>query len=484
VSDAEFAIELRGIRKRFGSTVALHDATLVVRPGTVHMLLGENGAGKTTLLNVATGLTPPDAGTIRLHGGERAWRSAHEAIAHGVVAVHQHFALVPTLSVAENVALTNRTVLARFDAGRAAAFVRRVAAEAGLEIDPSAIVGALPIALQQRVEIVKAIATNPSVLLLDEPTAVLSAPEADDLFRWLRAFAGAGHAVVVITHRLREAMAHGDHVTVMRQGRVEFDAPRHELTEADILMAVAGDAGSGTPEAAASAPTSAAPIVLETRDCSWVDARGLRRLDHATLSVRAGEIVGIAGVAGAGQWELLRVMAGRLAPSGGTVTGPNDIAFIPEDRLRDAVIEDLRLVENFTLRNAGIRRGLIRWSDETQHTAEAIATYAIRAPGPFARMGELSGGNQQRFVLARDLHGSPHAIVAENPTRGLDIRASRFVRDQLRAARQRGAAVVVYSSDVDELLGLADRIAVCHAGRVAVVTSDAASIAAAMLGAA
>ena len=447
------------------------------------MLLGEDGAGKTTLLNVATGLTPPDVGSIHLHGASRAWRSAHEAIAHGVVAVHQHFALVPTLSVAENVALTNRTMLARFDARRAAAFVQRVAVAAGLEIDPTAIVGALPIALQQRVEIVKAIATAPSVLLLDEPTAVLSAPEAEDLFRWLRTFAGAGHAVVVITHRLREALAHGDHITVMRQGRVELDAPRHQLSEADILTAVAGDAGVGAPKAIAATPGSLAPVVLAAHDCSWVDGRGLRRLDHATLSVRAGEIVGLAGVAGAGQWELLRVMAGRLAPSEGTVTVPHDVAFIPEDRLRDAVIEDLRLVENFTLRNAGARRGLIRWDGEAQRTAEAIATYAIRAPGPFARMGALSGGNQQRFVLARDLHGSPKAIVAENPTRGLDIRASRFVHDQLRAAREAGAAVIVYSSDVDELLDLADRIAACHAGRVTPVASDPAAIAAAMLGA-
>jgi ABC-type uncharacterized transport system ATPase subunit len=487
VTQVEFALELQGIRKQFGDTLALHDASLAVRPGTVHMLLGENGAGKTTLLNVATGLTRPDTGTIHLRGESRRWNSAHEAIAHGVVAVHQHFALVPTLSVAENVALTHRTLLAPFTPASAADFVRTTATAAGLDIDPYATVGTLPIALQQRVEIVKAIATAPSVLLLDEPTAVLSAPEAEDLFRWLRGFAAAGHAVVVITHRLREALAHGDHITVLRQGRVELDAPGRALSADDVLTAVAGDTMSSVRDTRAAhdaVSASSAAVVLDATECSWIDSRGLRRLAGVNLSVRAGEIVGIAGVAGAGQWELLRILAGRLVPSGGTVVGPDDVAFIPEDRLRDAVIEDLSLVENMTLRNIGTRAGLVPWAAEAQRTTAAIAAYAIRAPGAHARMAGLSGGNQQRFVVAREMAGGPRAIVAENPTRGLDIRASQFVREQLRAARATGAAVVVYSSDVDELLDLADRIAVCHAGRLSFVASDPAAIAAAMLGAA
>lgn len=484
MTQAEFALELRGIRKQFGDTLALHDASLAVRPGAVHMLLGENGAGKTTLLNIATGLTRPDTGTIHLRGESRRWSSAHEAIAHGVVAVHQHFALVPTLTVAENVALTHRTLLAAFTPANAADFVRTTATAAGLDIDPSAVVGTLPIAVQQRVEIVKAIATAPSVLLLDEPTAVLSAPEAEDLFHWLRGFAAAGHAVVVITHRLREALAHGDHVTVLRQGRVELDAPGHTLSAGDVLVAVAGDTMSGARDTRDAVDASSGAVVLDATACSWIDSRGLRRIADVNVSVRAGEIVGIAGVAGAGQWELLRILAGRLVPSTGTFAGPDDIAFIPEDRLRDAVIEDLSLVENLTLRNIGTRAGLISWDAEAQRTTDSIAAYAIRAPGAHARMAGLSGGNQQRFVVAREMAGGPRAIVAENPTRGLDIRASQFVRDQLRAARAAGAAVVVYSSDVDELLDLADRIAVCHAGRLSFVASDPAAIAAAMLGAA
>jgi len=482
------ALELRGIHKRFGATVALNGASLSVRAGTLHALLGENGAGKTTLMHVATGLTHADSGELRFDGRPVRWRSRAEAITAGLSAVHQHFSLVPAMTVAENVALGGRRAWTRFSARTAAARVRTVAAAAGLSVDPYALVADLPVAAQQRVEIVKAIANDAPVLMLDEPTAVLSPLEAAELMRWLRGFVQSGRTVVVITHRIREALQYADAVTVLRSGRTVLAAAMPDTDEHAVLAALLGeaptrqppDASPGTP----SSPTEPRQAVLVLRDMTVIGESGVRRVAPTSLSVHAGEIVGVAGVDGGGQRELLRVLAGRLAPSAGSVHLPDSIGFVPEDRLRDAIIPGLSLVDNLALRGAGSRHGRLRWPDFSAATRSAIRDFDVLVADQQGAISNLSGGNQQKFVLARELAGNPRALIVENPTRGLDVRASRDILERLRAIRAAGTAVVVYSSDIEELLSIADRIVVCFAGVVRETALDADVIGRAMVGAA
>jgi len=448
------------------------------------MLLGENGAGKTTLLHVAAGSVDPDAGTIELNGREVKWRSRRDALTAGLSAVYQHFSLVPAMTVAENVALADSRLTATFSSKAAARKVKRIAVAAGLSVDPSATVSDLPVAAQQRVEIIKAIAHDAPILMLDEPTAVLSPSEALDLFRWLRAFVETGRTVLVITHRIREALVHGDAVTVLRGGRTVLSAAIDRLDENAVLDAILGEPSEGV-LSIRPLPTVTAPSglpVLSLRDVSVTDMRGTVRLGSTSLSVRGGELVGVAGVDGSGQYELLRLLAGRLLPTSGTVNVPGSVGFVPEDRLRDAVIPQLSLVENLALRDAGLRRGRMRWPSVAAATVDAVDAFDVRGASASTTVGELSGGNQQKFVLARELSNSPIALVAENPTRGLDVRAAHEILKRLRTTRDAGAAVVVYSSDIDELLSIADRVVVCYAGAVRETAHNAESIGRAMVG--
>ena len=479
------ALELRGIDKHFGAVSALEGASICVRKGSLHMLLGENGAGKSTLVHIAVGHLQADAGTIELDGQPVRWRSRAEALAAGLSAVHQHFSLVPAMTVAENVALAERRMSTSYSAVAAAEKVRRIARAAGLSVDPSAIVGDLPVAAQQRVEIIKAIAHDAPVLVLDEPTAVLSPLQAADLFRWLRLFVDRGRTVVVITHRIREAMQHGDAITVLRHGRTTLAAPISDVSEQTVLAAILGESSGFGPLAARSPqpkrPRSAPLLTL--RDASVTADDGTPRLTATSLSIVGGEIVGVAGVDGAGQHELLRLLSGRLAPSSGSIEGPDSIGFVPEDRLRDAIIPELSITENMALHGAGARRGVMRWRDLSSATRSAMTAFDVRGADESMPVGTLSGGNQQKFVLARELANSPTALVAENPTRGLDVRATHEILDRLRAARQAGAAVVVYSADIEELLSIADRIVVCFAGTVRETTLDLDVIGRALVGA-
>jgi simple sugar transport system ATP-binding protein len=477
------ALALRGITKQFGRTIALDGAQFELRSGTLHALLGENGAGKTTLMRIAFGMLRPDAGTMELDGTVRHWRSSADAIAAGIGMVHQHFLLVPAMTVAENVSLGERGPFRRFDARVAAGRVRKIGAETGLVLDPASRVADLPVGAQQRLEIVKALARDVKILILDEPTAVLSPAESQELYAWLRSFVARGHTVVLITHKVREALALADDVTVLRHGRTVLSGRPAALGESAVIDAMVGaTVASGPREPAAPHAGTAGAAVASLDRVSVTDERGVPRLRDVTMDVHAGEIVGVAGVEGSGQHELLRVLAGRVAPRSGTARIPVRIGFVPEDRLRDALIPAMSLVENFALKDAGASRGSMPWASYDTRARSAIGAHDVRASGSDSPAGALSGGNQQKFVLGRELEGSPELLVVENPTRGLDIRAAAHVLGELRAARASGVAVVAYSSDLDEVLSIADRMLVCFDGRITPTSPDAATVARALVG--
>ena len=480
VAGSDVALEMSGVSKQFGRTRALHDVSFRVRRGTVHALLGENGAGKSTLMRIAFGLTAPDAGSTNGGRPSRRITSPAGAMAAGIGMVHQHFANVPAMTVAENVAVGGQGA---FRAARAAQLMREIGERTGLSLDPNAVVNSLPVGAQQRLEIVKALSRNATLLLLDEPTAVLVPKEAAELLAWLKAFAREGNSVVLITHRLREALSVADEVTVLRRGEVVSHAPAHALDERALARALLGDDDT-EPEAPGEARRAADPtqVVARLDGVSVVDDRGATVVRNATLNVRAGEIVGVAAVEGSGQHSLLRVLAARTAPSSGTATLPAHIGFVPEDRQRDALVLDFSLLENVALRGAGSRRGRIRWRDERVSAEQSLRAFDVRAGDVAEPARSLSGGNQQKLVLARELSDSPALLVAENPTRGLDIRATRDVHARLRDVAKAGAGVVVHSSDLDEVLALADRVVVMHASVLHEVAGERDEIGRAMLG--
>jgi general nucleoside transport system ATP-binding protein len=496
VTDAivEQALALVGIVKCFGSVSALDGASLSVRPGTVHALLGENGAGKTTLMRIAFGMVRPDAGRLIMHGQLVSWRSPADAIMAGIGMVHQHFTLVPAMTVAENVELGAGIAGGwRFERRAAEQRARALGRVSGLEIDPEARVAELSIAAQQRVEILKALGRNARILILDEPTAVLAPREAEDLLRWLRTYADGGGTAILITHKLREAMAVADDVTVLRRGRTVLAGRRTEadaIAEAKSLTrAMIGDNSDPATQriesprlSAPSAPSVGLPVVaLDDVTASDSDRRETVR---ATCTVYAGEVVGVAGVERAGQHTLLRVLAGRIQPTSGRLTRPaqGQIGFIPEDRQQEGLVLDFSLTENVALRGAGKRRGRMSWSAIRRRTAQLVSEYDVRTSGVATAARTLSGGNQQRLVLARELDGQPVLVVAENPTRGLDVRATADVLDRLREARDAGVAVVLYSSDLDEVLALATRVLAVHAGTVREVAPQKDLVGHAILG--
>ena len=483
------SLSLRSITKRFGDTQALSGASLTVRGGSLHALLGENGAGKTTLMNIVFGLLRADAGTVVVDGEERTFRSSADAIAAGIGMVHQHFLLVRAMTVAENVALGSvffNRIFDGFNPRAAAARVRAVGSEAGLVLDPEAPVGNMPVGAQQRLELVKALARNARLLVLDEPTAVLAPAEAADLYLWLRAFVGRGGTVVLVTHKLRETLEIADDVTVLRHGKTVLWGPASNFTEDAVVRALLGEPGSVSPDQRTLNERSLVKTVLKLDGVSVVDQDGVTRLQDVSLAVHAGEIAGVVGVEGSGHRELLRVLAGRLNATTGHVTRPATVGLVPEDRLRDALISGFSLVENTALVGSGSAHGRIRWNTLTRYVRRLIESFDIRAAGPRSTMAELSGGNQQKFVIARELLSAGQALVVENPTRGLDIRATEHVlREIVRAAHVRGAAVVFYSRDLEEVLALADRVYVCFAAQVKEVNkAEPAAVARAMVGAA
>lgn len=482
MTDRPAALELIGVSKAYGSVIALDAASLTVRPGTVHAVLGENGAGKTSLMQIAYGTVRADTGRIRVGGRDVRITSPLDALAARIGMVHQHYTLVPAMSVGENLALGGQGRLRSSDM---AARVREIAERTGFGLDPEARVQDLPVGAQQRVEIAKALARRATLLILDEPTAVLAPAEIDDLLRWLRAYVDAGNAAVIITHKLREALAVADDVTVLRRGRVVHAESVMDSSEGRLLQAMLGE--DKTAPASTVAGQSVAAVVFRADHLSVADRSGRLRVRDATFSVRGGELVGIAGVEGAGHRELLRALAGRVRPASGTLDRPAAVGFVPEDRHHDAVLLERSLTENIALRGAGRRRGHIDWGAMAASATRVIETFDVRASAPSARMRTLSGGNQQKLILARELSATdeepaPDALVVENPTRGLDVRATASVHRHLLDACARSAAVVLYSSDLDEVLALASRVLVICDGVVSAVPRDRDAVGRAMLG--
>ena len=461
-------LELRDVSKHFGSVRALENASLAVGRGSIHALLGENGAGKTTLMRIAFGMIQPDSGWISVGGTQSRHASPADAIAAGIGMVHQQFSLVPAMTVAENVALGGQ---GRFRPREVAARIVEIGTTTGLTLDPSAIVAGLSSAEKQKLEILRILAHDAKVLILDEPTTVLTPRDTAELFSQMRTFADSGGSVVLITHKLHDALAHADSVTVLRRGEVVLagsmaDADRTVLTEAMLGF---------TPDSATAPQSHVQGSVVAA--CSDVIVSGARslRARKVTFQIHSGEIVGVAALDG-GASGLLRTIAGRLKPASGTVTAPAHIGFVPENRLEDALIPDFSLTENFALRGAADRSGQLPWHSLETQASELIHEFDVRADGPRMPARALSGGNQQRFVLGRELYDEPSLLVLENPTQGLDVNAASSIHARIRAAASRGTAVVFYSSDLDELAEISDRVLVVRESGIAFSDTDRESI--------
>jgi len=462
------SLQLSHISKSFGPTQALRGVDLVLAPGEVHAVLGENGAGKSTLMRIAQGQLRPDAGEVAVDGAPVRFRSPRDARRLGIGMVHQHSTAVGALSVAENIALAAEWPVSP---GPLCRRVEALTARLSLPLDPTAPAHTLSVGLKQRLEIVKALAGDARVLLLDEPTAVLAPDEAEELLRFVRGFAAGGGAVAFITHKLDEALAVADRVTVLRQGVVTLAAPRVEVSAVRLTEAMIGGALAQGPRP--SAPTGGAVLVrAESLEVKREGGTGTG-LRQASFSIRGGELVAVAGVEGNGQRELLRAVAGLRRPFRGLLEVTRPVAFIPEDRTTEGLIPTFDLAENVVLgvgriapwiRGRRVRR--VDWSAARRRTAELIAEFGVRAEGAASPAGSLSGGNQQKLLVARALERKPRVLVAENPTRGLDLRAAAEVHARLRAAAAAGAAVLVYSSDLDEVLELGSRILVAAGGMV------------------
>jgi ABC-type uncharacterized transport system ATPase subunit len=391
--------------------------------------------------------------------------------------VHQHFTLVPAMTVAENVALGLPGW--GFRARSVRALVRELGEHTGLSLDPDARVIELSVGAQQRLEVLKAFARDTRILILDEPTAVLAPAEAAELMSVVRRFADSGRLVVLITHKLREALGVADMVTVLRRGRVVLVARGTEVSERELSAAMVGEEAS---DERARRSGVAGDVVLRTHEVEVRDARGTPRVRNVSLEVHRGEILGVAGVEGAGHRELLRAVAGRAPIAAGRIDRPTTIGFVPEDRQQEALVLDFSLSENVALRGAGHARGRMPWRALRARTELLLRAFDVRGGSASSPAAVLSGGNQQKLVLARELDGDPDLVVAENPTRGLDVAATAAVHRRLREARARGAGVVVYSSDIDEMLLLADRVVVMFAGHAREVALDRTMIGEALLG--
>ncbi len=496
------AIQMRGITKRFTGVLANHQVDLALYAGEVHGLLGENGAGKTTLMNILFGLYQPDDGEILVKGERATIASPADAIALGIGMVHQHFKLVPTFSVTENIIL-GLEGWGFFDMTEAQQKVAEVTAQYGLDVNPAARVQDLSVGAQQRAEILSSLYRGAEVLILDEPTAVLTPQEADSLAAILRGMAAQGKAIVFISHKLEEVMKVTDRVTVLRAGRVVYSALTRD-TDKSILaremighdlsslrtgqqasvLALAGDeaALAGERPLAEQSPAST-NVLIDVRDLNVVDDRDLPAVRDLSFQVHAGEILGIAGVDGNGQRELVEAITGvRPLRSGQKFVASedatrwsahdfiqHDAAYISDDRQHDALLLDFDLSKNATLKlfehAPYSHAGLLNYRAIVRFTRDLIAHFDVRAPGPHVPAGKLSGGNQQKLVLAREFSQNPRVIVANKPTRGLDIGAAAYIHQLLLDQRGRGAGILLVSADLDELLLLSDRVLVMFSGR-------------------
>ena len=478
-------VRMTGIEKRFGALRANRGATIAVQEGEIHALVGENGAGKSTLMKILSGMLRCDGGRIEVGGRDVTNWTTAEAIAAGVGMVHQHFMLVPTLTVAENVVLGReplRGVL--FDRHEAEAEVRRLSAESGLAVPADRLVADLSVGEAQRVEILKTLYRGARILLLDEPTAVLSPPEVAELWHVLRRMRDGGATVVLITHKLDEVMSVTEHVTVMRQGETVARMATRDTTPAEIARSMVGrdvDLTVRESRRAAGAAGAAAPA-LEVRHLTVRGARVERAVNDVSFAVAPGEILGIAGVEGNGQTELLEAIAGlRAVAAGSILLGGADVtalsvrarsdaglSHVPEDRHRRGLILDYSVADNLVLgqQHRYAHRGVLDEAAIAANAARQVSAFDIRPADATLPARALSGGNQQKVVIARELAREFVALLAAQPTRGVDVGAIEFIHDQLRRSRDEGKAVLVVSAELREVLSLSDRIAVMYGGRI------------------
>ena len=475
-------MEMRGIVKRFPGVLANDHVDFDVQAGEIHALLGENGAGKSTLMKILYGMYQADEGQILVNGNPIQLTSPADAIRRGIGMIHQHFMLVPSLTVAENVALglpSSRGPL--LDLDRVAMRIRELAAVYGLQVDPEARVWQLSVGEQQRVEILKALYRGADVLILDEPTAVLTPQEVEELFATLRQMAQEGHALIFITHKLREVFAISDRVTVLRNGRVVGRVATEETSRSELARMMVG---REVIERWEKPPVEPGPVVLEVEDLHCLSDREVPALRGVSLQVHAGEILGIAGVSGNGQRELAEVIVGlrpatrgrvRLAGKDVTNRSPDHLiaaglAFIPEERLSMGVIQEFTVAENAILEthtSPELSHGpFLDLQAIRQHTARLVREYDVRTPSLEIPVKNLSGGNIQKLILARELSRKPRVLVAAQPTRGVDIGATEYIHRRLIEQRGEGTAILLISEDLDEILALSDRIAVMYEGEI------------------
>jgi ABC-type uncharacterized transport system ATPase subunit len=484
-------LELRDITKRFGALVANDHINVTIEPGEIHCLLGENGAGKSTLMNVLYGLYQAEEGEILVDDVAVRFHGPGDAMAAGIGMVHQHFMLIPVFTVAENVMLGHEPTRAgsMLDLPAARRLVREIAARFGFELDPDAVVGDLPVGVQQRVEIIKALARDARVLVLDEPTAVLTPQETDELMVIMRQLAQAGTSIVFITHKLREVREVADRITVIRLGKVVGTAdPTSTTTELASLMV--GRSVDLTVDKQAPVYTDK---LLDIVGLSVLDALGNHLVDDISFSVRGGEILAIAGVQGNGQTELAEALLGlrhrvrgSILLNGQELVGRSvrqvldaGVGFVPEDRKKDGVVSEFTVAENLMLdrsEGAPFASGLSIRFDALEDFAEnAITEFDIRTQGTETMAGRLSGGNQQKVVLARELSRELNLFIASQPTRGLDVGSIEFVHERIVATRDAGVPVIIVSTELDEVVALADRIAVMYRGRIVGIVDAATS---------
>ncbi len=476
------SVELQGIVKSFPGVVANNNINLNIRAGEVLALLGENGAGKTTLMRILYGLDKPDAGNILINGEEKNFTSPSDSIQEGIGMIHQHFMLVSDMTVVENVVLgLSGPTPFSLDLDRASKRITDLSKKYGIRVNPSACIWQLSVGEQQRVEIIKALYRDADLLILDEPTSVLTPQEAEDLFITLRQMATVGHTIVFITHKLKEVMSIADRITVLRHGKVVESFLPDQTNVKQLARSMVG---------------RDVLMHLERKECSPGDERlrlrglcaygdmGLQTLRDVNLSVHSGEIVGVAGVSGNGQCELLEVIAGVRRSSNGKVEIDGKdvtnwspmklrgvgISVIPEKRLSEATIPELTVNENFILKDHAdpiyLKRLFFRMDVLKKRPAELSKRFDVRAASMDAPLRTLSGGNIQKLILARELSGDPRVLVAAQPTRGVDIGATEFIRSTLLQRRDQGMAILLISEDLDEILALSDRIAIMYEGKL------------------
>ncbi len=483
MDERRVVLELRGITKRFPGIVANDHVDFDLRQGEVHALLGENGAGKSTLMNVVYGLYHPDEGEIKVNGKPVQIGSTRAAIENGVGMVHQHFMLIPVMSVAENIVLATEPVRqgVLLDYAAAENRVREISTRFGLAVDPRAKIEDISVGQQQRVEILKALYRGADILVLDEPTAVLTPQEAHELFGILRSLTEQGKSIIFISHKLNEVLEIADRITVLRRGKKIETLPAAGATEEQLARLMVGREVLLRVEKGGS---QAGEPLLQIEDLHVVDDRGIEKVKNLSLEARAGEIVGIAGVDGNGQTELIDAITGLRHPSSGHIVvggedvtgdGPKDsldagLGHIPEDRQRRGLVLDFSLAENLALHDYDSppesRFGWLFPKRLLERAAKLLREFDVRGGGPQTRAAGLSGGNQQKVILAREIDRNPKVLIAAQPTRGLDVGAIEFVHRRLVQERDEGRAVLLVSLELEEILSLSDRILVMYEGEI------------------